>query len=407
VERADALDRRDQAALAALGECLVAARRDGDAQPPFAVIATYLSELGIVLPEQSARSVSLERARDDWLARLRSAQRSRSTLSGYRVALDDLLGFLDRTDRRRSAFCEETLVAYLVDYRRRAHPAEATYYRRFVLLRRFFRWLSRRSGVPDPFLDLEPPAKPLQSADWLTPQEFTRLLDAAGSPRRRRPGLAERDQLVLLALVATGLRRAELLALNWGDLDLDSERPSLLVRRGKGGKARRQPLIPALAHALARRRDALAGDRAEPVFCGLAGRRLTTSVLATIVRRAAERAGLQKHVTPHTLRHTAATWLRQATGDARLVAEYLGHADLSTVSRYTHIATTELHDAAEAMATRAGLKPGSSVEASRHGGAAGEQGRGRCRDRVGDEARARGGAHAARHPQGGRPSRHR
>src|SRR5207237_570505 len=81
---------------------------------------------------------------------------------------------------------------------------------------------SRRPDIPDPFLDLEPPAKPQQEADWLTPGEFGRLLAAAGQPRRRRPGLAERDQLVLLALVATGLRRSELLALNWQDLELES-----------------------------------------------------------------------------------------------------------------------------------------------------------------------------------------
>jgi site-specific recombinase XerD len=55
------------------------------------------------------------------------------------------------------------------------------------------------------------------------------------------------------------------------------------------------------------------------------------------------------------LRHTAATWLRQETGDARLVAAYLGHADLSTVSRYAHVAEEELHEAAAAVAARSGL----------------------------------------------------
>ena len=55
-------------------------------------------------------------------------------------------------------------------------------------------------------------------------------------------------------------------------------------------------------------------------------------------------------MTAHTLRHTAATWLRQATGDTRLVAEYLGHSDLSTVSRYAHVASEELHAAAQALA---------------------------------------------------------
>jgi integrase len=79
-------------------------------------------------------------------------------------------------------------------------------------------------------------------------------------------------------------------------------------------------------------------------------------VLGLIIRRAAERAGLEKHVTAHTLRHTAATWLRQQTGDARLVAAYLGHADLSTVSRYAHVADEELHSAAGAIAASGGLE---------------------------------------------------
>jgi integrase/recombinase XerD len=74
-----------------------------------------------------------------------------------------------------------------------------------------------------------------------------------------------------------------------------------------------------------------------------------------IIRRAAERAGLEKHVTAHTLRHTAATWLRQQTGDARLVAAHLGHSDLSTVSRYANVAVDELHEAAAAIAANRGL----------------------------------------------------
>jgi len=88
----------------------------------------------------------------------------------------------------------------------------------------------------------------------------------------------------------------------------------------------------------------------DPVFCGLGGARLQPTIFGGIIRRATTRAGISKHVTAHTLRHTAATWLRQATGDARLVAEYLGHSDLSTVSRYAHVASEELHAAAEALA---------------------------------------------------------
>ncbi len=86
-----------------------------------------------------------------------------------------------------------------------------------------------------------------------------------------------------------------------------------------------------------------------PVFCGLEGGRLQETILADIIRRAAKRAGIEKHVTAHTLRHTAATWLRQELGDSRLVAEYLGHADLFTVARYAHVDRDELFDAASRL----------------------------------------------------------
>jgi integrase len=262
----------------------------------------------------------------------------------------------EREGRAGELFEERAIVDYLNDYQRRLAPAPATYHRRFLVLRRFMRWVSRREGAPDPFLDLDAPPKPRQESEWLTPEEFQRMLAAAGQPRRRHAGIVERDQLVLLALVTTGLRRSELIALDWRDLALDGPRPSILVRRGKGGKPRRQPLAPQLADELRRLREEIQPVPTDPVFCGLAGGRLQPKVLAAIVKRTAERAGIEKKVTAHTLRHTAASWLRHATGDARLVAEYLGHADLTTVSRYAHVAGDELHEAAATLEATAGVR---------------------------------------------------
>jgi len=320
-----------------------------------ALLAGLLGQLAEAAAPPVPARPDLHRARDEWLRRLQAARRSESALAAYRIAIDDLLAWSG--EHARNVFEEATLVDYLAAYERRAHPAPATYYRRFGLLRRFFRWLSRRSGLPDPFLELEPPPKPQQEADWLTEQEFTRLLAAATNPPRQRAGLAERDRLVLLTLVQTALRRAELISLDWSDLELEGPRPSLLVRSGKGGKARRQPLAAPLARELALLRTARQAPADAPVFCGLEGKRLQPTILAGIIRRAAARAGLEKRVTAHTLRHTAATWLRQQTGDARLVAAYLGHADLSTVSRYAHVATEELHEAAAALAACGALSP--------------------------------------------------
>jgi integrase/recombinase XerC len=317
------------------------------------LLARCLGQLVIPAVRRAPAPPELRQARDDWLRRLQAARRSESAVTAYRIAIDALLDWSE--ERGQSVFEERTLVDYLAAYQERTRPAPATYYRRFGLLRCFLRWLSRRSGLPDPFLELQSPPKPQQEADWLTESEFSRLLAAAAHPPRRRRGLAERDRLVLLTLVQTGLRRSELIALDWADLELAGPRPTLLVRRGKGGKPRRQPLAPALARELFRLRTARQAPLDAPVFCGLEGKRLQPTILAAIIRRAAERAGLEKRVTAHTLRHSAATWLRQESGDARLVAAYLGHADLSTVSRYAHVAPEELHEAAAALAARAGL----------------------------------------------------
>lgn len=353
----------DRAAVAAIETALAEARRAGDEQTPFAIIAGSLAEFGVVIPRPSRPSALLvEQGRDEWLRRLRSGGRSESALHAYRAAIDDLLAWAERSGRGAELFEERTIVDYLDDYRRRVAPAAATYHRRFLIMRRFMRWVSRRDGVPDPFLDLDAPPKPRQESDWLTPGEFQRMLAAAAHPRRRHAGIVERDQLVLLALVTTGLRRSELIALDWRDLDLDGPRPSLLVRRGKGGKPRRQPLAPTVADGLRQLREQKDPLPNDPVFCGLAGGRLQPKVLAAIIRRAVEGSRIEKKVTAHTLRHTAASWLRQATGDTRLVAEYLGHADLSTVSRYAHVAPDELHQAAAMLSERA--SPHSEREAA-------------------------------------------
>jgi site-specific recombinase XerD len=334
-----------------IGSGGVAAGREGNDLPE--LLVGYLSQLAKTAVQQPPTPLELRQARDDWLRRLQTTRRSGSAITAYRISIDDLLDWSD--ERSQSVFEERTIVDYLAAYQERARPAPATYYRRFGLLRCFFRWLSRRSGLPDPFLELESPRKPQQEADWLTESEFARLLAAAEHPPRRRRGLAERDRLVLLTLVQTGLRRSELIALDWADLELAGARPTLLVRRGKGGKPRRQPLAPTLARELARLQAERKAAADAPVFCGLEGKRLQPTILAAIIRRAAERAGLEKRVTAHTLRHSAATWLRQESGDARLVAAYLGHSDLSTVSRYAHVAAEELHEAAAALAARAGL----------------------------------------------------
>ena len=239
-KRASSSGPTDRAALAALETALTDARASADDRPPLVVLSACLASLGAPTARPAPTTASLRQARDDWLRRLTSTCRSESAHRAYRNAIDDLLAWSE--PRGGDLFDETTIVDYLASYQERAEPAPATYYRRFVLIRRFLRWVSRRDGVPDPFLDLEPPPKPRQERDWLEQDEFRRLLDAAAHPERNLPGLAERDRLALITLVTTGLRRSELCGIDWRDLDLDAAAPTLLVRRGKGGKPRMQPL---------------------------------------------------------------------------------------------------------------------------------------------------------------------
>ena len=326
-------------------------RRRGEKRPALTLLAGSLGEP--LSPAGGRSQLSLVTgARDLWLSRLRGANRGESTLRAYRNAIDDLLAWAAARDRAEVLLTEGAMVEHLDTYRRTRSPMPATYHRRFILLRRFVRWVCQRHGLPDPFVDLDAPPKPPQTSDWLTPDEFAAMIAAAANPRRKLDGLAERDRLVLVALVTTGLRRAELIGLDWRHLALDGPQPSALIR-GKGNRPRRQPLARLLADDLRVLRDQRRPSPADPLFCGLQGGRLSPKILASIVRRNAERAGIEKRVTAHTLRHTAATWLRQQTGDARLVAEFLGHADLSTVARYAHVAPAELHAAADALSRTA------------------------------------------------------
>jgi Phage integrase, N-terminal SAM-like domain len=144
----------DRVALATLEEAVSEARELGDTSPTFAVIAACLAELGGALPEQPSQRIDLQQAREEWLLRLRSSGRSQSCLAAYRIALADLFTYLERFGAGADIPVEMTMVAYLDEYRRRKQPADATYYRRFTLLRHFFRWLSRRSGSRDAFLKM-------------------------------------------------------------------------------------------------------------------------------------------------------------------------------------------------------------------------------------------------------------
>jgi len=231
--------------------------------------------------------------------------------------------------------------------------ARATIARRVAAVRRYFAWLHRRGVVAaDPSVGLRAPAGGSRLPRVLRQDELDVLLDEPPAavdddPPHRRV----RDDAVLELLYGSGLRVAEVCGLRIDDVDLAAGTVRVL---GKRSRWRQVPLTPRAVEALEAwlggGRAALAGPDTpdELVFCNLRGRQLSPRDCRRIVdRRAAE----PTH--PHALRHTFATHLLDGGADLRAVQELLGHSDLSTTQRYTHVSASRLQAVVAAAHPRA------------------------------------------------------
>jgi len=168
----------------------------------------------------------------------------------------------------------------------------------------------------------------------LSREEVSRLINAAGTLFRRT---------LLMTLYGTGMRRSELAHLKVGDID--SQRMIIRVVAGKRGKDRDLPLSPALLETL---REYWRWRKPKLYLfpTRTLGRRLDQPISDKTVwiasSEAARRAGIRKHVTPHTLRHSWATHLLEAGTDLRTIQVLLGHDDLETTAQYLHLSQRHL-----------------------------------------------------------------
>ena len=211
-------------------------------------------------------------------------------------------------------------------------------------LRAYFSFLIGEGELEeDPTDRMERPrtGKPLPS--FLSQEEAARLVEAVD------PDLTVfwRDRAVLETLYATGMRVSELTELQLRNLDLDT---GTCLVMGKGGKERIVPTggaaVSALSRYLSTVRPELAGSASgDAVFLNQKGGRLSRMSVWTIVRDAARRAGIERKVSPHTLRHSCATHLLEGGADLATVQEFLGHADISTTQIYTHLDREYLREA--------------------------------------------------------------
>ena len=232
-------------------------------------------------------------------------------------------------------------------------PASSSQARTVAALKGFFRFLLENEAIErDPALVLRTPKKREALPDVLDRSELERLLravDREGVWERQHAGKRERDRLLLALFAYAGLRRAELLGLDWDDVDL--ARRLIRVRRAKGGRMRAVPIHPALVPLFVEHLNASGGLGQGPVFVGVRGKRLSPGILGQTFRRYAKAAGVseRKRVTPHTLRHVFASELLRAGANLRQIQELLGHKHLDSTQRYTRVTAYELRGAVKRL----------------------------------------------------------
>ncbi len=206
----------------------------------------------------------------------------------------------------------------------------------------------------DPSVEVKPRAVPQRLPKAISTDDIARLLDQAGVG----DGVAPiRDRALLEVVYASGARISEAIGLDVDDLSLVPGEQAVLLR-GKGRKERVVPIggyaADALDAYLVRSRPALAqsGKGTSALFLNTRGSRLSRQSAWTILRVAAERAGLTG-VSPHTLRHSFATHLLSGGADVRVVQELLGHASVTTTQIYTAVTQDALREVYAAAHPRA------------------------------------------------------
>lgn len=225
--------------------------------------------------------------------------------------------------------------------------AKTTIARRLACLRSFLKYCQREGLITaNPAKALRTPRAGRKLPHFLTNEQVVTLLEAP--PANEVEGL--RDRALLETMYSGGLRVAELVGLNVESWDRDA---NILRVFGKGKKERIAPVGRHASKALDRwlevrqpAEDADPGDRAA-MFLNRFGTRLTTRSVGRMLEKYLLLTGLDRHTTPHTLRHTFATHLLDGGADLRSVQEMLGHKSLTTTQIYTHVSTQRLKDTYE------------------------------------------------------------
>lgn len=270
---------------------------------------------------------------------------AKNTIVSYERDLKSYTKFLKNTEKLTSLNeVNRTQIIHFLSFLKDQGKSSKTMARHVASIRAFHQFLLRERAVDhDPSVHIESPQMERSLPKVLNMQEVETLLD---SPKAN-DHFGIRDKAMLELLYATGIRVSELIGLNMGDVHITM---GFIRCVGKGNKERIIPIgkaaTTALTHYIQEGRKHFVSKKHQDdsFFLNHHGRRLTRQGFWKILKRLAAEAGIEKELTPHTLRHSFATHLLENGADLRAVQEMLGHADISTTQIYTHVTKTRLKD---------------------------------------------------------------
>lgn len=267
---------------------------------------------------------------------------SQNTLAAYRADLTALARWLEERHVAIAQTSRNDLLAFIA-WRVEAGARPRSTARQLSSFRRFFRHLVREGQLrEDPTAQIAMPKIGRSLPKSLTEDEVEALLAA---PAVSDP-LGHRDRTMLEVLYATGLRVSELVNLKHNQVNTNQ---GVIRIVGKGNRERLIPLGEESVRWLAEfvrgpRAEILLERQTDYLFPTRRGDRMTRQAFWHIIKRYAKKAGVQKELSPHTLRHAFATHLLNHGADLRVVQMLLGHSDLSTTQIYTHVARERMKE---------------------------------------------------------------
>jgi integrase/recombinase XerD len=264
---------------------------------------------------------------------------SRNTLESYRRDLQLFADWMQKKSVDLAEVHQADIQQYLAVKFPTSKPRSIS--RLIASLRRFYRYALRENKISvDPTLQIDSPKLPRSLPKSLTEEDVETLLAAPDINQ----ALGMRDRAMLEILYASGLRVSELVGLKVTEVSLNE---GVIRVTGKGSKTRLVPMGDEAVDWVARylkesRPEIMRRQLSDSLFVTQRGEGMTRQAFWYLIKRYAVRAGIQKHLSPHVLRHAFATHLLNHGADLRVVQMLLGHADISTTQIYTHVARERL-----------------------------------------------------------------